>query len=106
MSGFAGRLRERVTVLRAATTRDAIGAATGDWEEIGTMWAAVSPAGSGPVEAGGARAAMPVWRVELRAGDLAVGDRIGWRGRVLTVRGLTRDPATPDRMMAIGEELR
>ena len=107
MSGFAGALRERVTIWRRAEARDALGGASGTWTAGASVWAAVRPGGREPPVEAEARSAAPRWRVTLRAGAGArVGDRIGWRGRWLLVAGLVEDPATPDRVMLETEEER
>lgn len=107
MSGdYAGRLRERVALLRAGAARDALGAGDGAWEAIALVWAGVEPEGRGPLFSGEARSAQPLWRVTMRPCAVAVGDRIERVDGVLAVREVRRDPRQPDRVVAIGEELR
>lgn len=92
---FAGTLRTRVTIMRAA---DGAGA---------TRYAAIRPDGAGEALAGEAVSAAPRFLMTLRAGVKALpGDRVGWGARVLTVRGVIADPATPDRIMLKVEEVR
>lgn len=108
MSGeLAGRLSELVTIQRRGGDRDALGGASGAWTAIGDRWASLAPQQSGPLMAGDALDARPRWRVTLRAGSgVAVGDRLGWRGRMLGVRGVVDDPALPDRTVIEAEEER
>jgi len=104
---LAGLLRERVTIQRRGPGRDALGGAVGEWTTIAEAWAAVAPADGGPVVAGGALAAMPWWRVTLRAPSAAaMGDRMIWRGRRLMTRRITADPRLPDRVECMMEEER
>ncbi|ARS29116.1 phage head closure protein [Sphingomonas sp. KC8] len=108
MSGakeLAGRLRQRIGIERRTAARDALGGAVGDWVTVATLWAAIEPVGVGALIDGEAIRARPRWRVTVRHGaDVAVDDRIRWRGGVIRVRGVTADPATPDRILVVGEE--
>lgn len=107
MSGdFAGALGERVTLARPVPERDALGGWTGGWATIGSVWALVERDGVGPAAAADARDAGARWRVTMRARLLLVGDRIGWGAATLLVRDVRRDPAAPDRIVAIAEEQR
>ena len=106
MSALAGCLRERVALLTPTAARDALGAGGEDWTLVDLVWASVAPAGTGPLFAGGARAAPPLWRVTLRPCAVAVGDRIERTNGTIEVRAVVRDPALPDRVVAIGEEVR
>ncbi|MBU3078471.1 phage head completion protein [Sphingomonas quercus] len=104
---LAGTMRERVTILRRAPGRDSLGGAAGEWLEIGAAWAAIAPGEGGAVVAGNAVAAMPLWRATLRLPTPAtVDDRLLWRGRRLTVRRMTADPRSPDRIEFLAEEER
>ena len=108
MSGrkeLAGRLNQRIRIERRGSARDALGGATGEWVAVAVLWAAIEPVGTGALTDGEAIRARPRWRVTVRSGaDVAIDDRIRWRGCVIRVRGLTADPATPDRIIAMGEE--
>jgi head-tail adaptor len=104
---LAGRLRELVTIQRRGPERDALAGAEGEWAAIGDVWAALEPSGTGDPQAGDAWSAMPRWRATVRSGaDVMVGDRIVWRGRMIVVRHYAADPAKPDRIMLIAEEMR
>lgn len=107
MSGgeFAGRLAERVTLARRVPDRDQYGGWTGGWLTLGSAWALVEPEGDGVAEAGDAAVGARRWRVTLRPAALIVGDRIGWGAETLEVRRAWSDPALPDRMIAIAEEV-
>lgn len=109
MSGgeLAGRLRSRVAIERRDPARDALGGASGLWLAIGSAWAELAPDGSGDAVAGDARGMAPRWQVTLRTGaEVAIGDRLVWRGRRLRVRKRTEDPAFPDRITINAEEER
>lgn len=103
---FAGRLKQRVEVLRRETGQDAIGAPSTSWMSLGHGWAEVAQLRPGPAVAGAVRAALPRWRVTLRSRDLSVGDRLVWQGRRLGVVEVERDPLLPGRMTAMTEEER
>ena len=104
---LAGRLRELVTLQRREDARDAIGGAAGGWRAIGDYRAAIEPRPAGPQEVADALDARPRWRVTLRAGSGArPGDRLAWRGRLIAVRAVTDDPATPERTLIEAEEER
>jgi len=104
---LAGALKERVTLEYQAAGTDARGVANGAWLSRGTVWAAVVPAGEGAPYAADALSVEPRYRVTLRRrDDLGVGDRLIWRGRTLGVLSITADPAQPDRMTCLVEQLR
>lgn len=104
---FAGALKERVTLEYQAAGTDARGAADGAWLSRGTAWAAIVPAGEGAAYAADAVAGEPRYRVTMRRRlDLSVGDRLVWRGRILSVLSFTTDPAQLDRMTCLVEQLR
>lgn len=97
---LAGLLRERVVIEHWQAARDDAGADAGSWQVAGPAWAAIMPDAAGEAVAGEARRSGPDWRVTLRA-DARIGltSRLWWRGEVLTVRAVTRDPRTPDRLV-------
>jgi len=104
---LAGDLRERVELQRRDGARDAIGGAVGAWVSLGMAWAAVEYERIGVGVAGEAADASPWWRVTMRArGDVSVGDRLLWNGRVLAIRSVERDPRLPDRLRLRAEEAR
>jgi head-tail adaptor len=107
MSELAGALRERVELQRRGSGRDALGGAAGAWELLGVTWAAIEYERAGAGTVAGAADDGPFWRVTMRArGDVAVGDRLLWNGRVLGVRSVERDPLRPDRLRLRAEERR
>lgn len=105
---FAGRLRERVAIVRRDPDRDVLAGASGDWVTLREAWAAVIPMRPGATTLGDALAAPPRWLVLMRNDGTVpeVGDRIAWRGRNLRVRSAEADPRTPDRLVAGTEEER
>jgi head-tail adaptor len=106
MSGFAGILRERVVLQRRSESRDALGALDDDWTVIDVVWASARPIGHGEAHVGQALDARPLWRVSLRPCDVRVGDRIERLTHSVNVTRVIADPALPDRVVAIGEEVR
>jgi hypothetical protein len=107
MSGeLAGRMRERVTLFTPSAGRDALGGVEGDWTLVDLVWAAVEPVGRGPFFTGDARAAPPLWKLTLRPCAVRVGDRIERTSGTVEIREVRIDPALPDRVVAIGEEIR
>ena len=108
MSGeFAGRLRERVAIEALSGGRNALGAILPEYEVVATCLAAVAPEGVGAETEGQALSAMARFRVTIRVRDgIAVGQRVRWRTRLLTVRQRIDDPALPDRITLRCEEIR
>jgi head-tail adaptor len=106
MSGeLAGALTRRISILRRAADRDDLGGASGEWEVVAATWAALEPITAANWGAGDRPTATPRWRALLRAGvDAVAGDRLQWRLLLLTVRAVTADPATPDRIVLTLEE--
>jgi head-tail adaptor len=106
MSGeFSGALTQRVLVQRRAATRDDLGGASGAWTTIATLWAAIEPITPASWGEGDLPAAAPRWRATIRAAaDVAIGDRLQWRGLLFAVRTVEADPAMPDRLTLMLEE--
>ena len=104
---LAGRLRERVTIARAADDRDALGAADGAWVTVATLWTAVAADGAGEAAVGEAVSVAARFRVTIRAGVAVLpGDRIDWAGRLLRVRSVAEAPELRDRIVLMAEEVR
>jgi head-tail adaptor len=103
---FAGALTQRVSILRRSADRDDLGGADGGWSVVEGAWAALEPVTAAAWGAGDLPAAKPRWRAMLRAGaDVAPGDRLQWRLLLLAVRSVASDPAWPDRLALILEEV-
>ncbi len=104
---FAGTLRERVEIEGLSGERNAIGAQLPSWTIIARCLAAIVPDGSGAETEGQALSAMARFRVTIRVRDgIAVGQRVRWGKRVLSVRQRIDDPARPDRISLRCEEAR
>lgn len=102
---LAGRLSERISIERREPDRDAAGGAIGAWRVVGEAWAAPEPAGGPAIVDGDAIRGRMRWIVTVRREtDLAVDDRVVWRGAVLRVRRVMQDPGAPDRTIAETEE--
>jgi len=105
---FAGGLKERVTIEYQAPGTDALGIANGAWQTRGCVWASLVPSTTdGAAYAGDAMSAAQRYHVTVRRrADVRVGDRLIWRGRALIVLNLAHDPAQPDRMTFLVEQMR
>lgn len=104
---FAGGLRERVTLERAATTRLETGVRQDGWEAFADCLAAVLLEGAGPESEAMALSAMPRFRVVVRARDgVEVDQRVRWKERLLMIRQVLVDPRARDRITLKCEEVR
>lgn len=107
MTEFAGTLRERVTIERAVSSRNAMGLQEPGWEALCDCLAAVVLDTVGPEAEAQALSAMPKYRVTIRARDgIAIDQRVRWKGRSLMVRQLLDDPRARDRIVMRCEEVR
>lgn len=107
MSEFAGTLRERVTIERPVSLRNAMGLQEPGWERVCSCLAAVVPEGAGAESEGQALSAMPRYRVTMRQRDgIEIGQRIRWKGRSFVARQLLDDPRLRDRIVMRCEEVR
>lgn len=104
---FAGTLRERVTIERPVSVRNAMGLQEPGWELVCRCLASVTLDSVGPESEAQALSAMPRYRVTIRARDgLELGHRVSWNGRGLMVRQLLDDPRAKDRIAMRCEEVR
>ncbi len=97
-SEFSGALSECLAVERWHEVRDDRAASAGSWHADGGVNAAVTVDGHGRETEGGAKRSRPRYRLLLRAPfavDLLT--RFIWRGAILTVLGVERDPLLRDR---------
>lgn len=100
---LAGSLRETVTIEQWQEQRDASGLADGGWvvDAVVAAEVALERAVSADFLMGDAERTVSRWRVTMRAPQrLGVTSRLWWRGERLTVLGVERDPAKPDRLVA------
>jgi head-tail adaptor len=106
-SEFAGSLRERVSIERRLSSRDAIASATGFYAYDGCVWASVTPVTPTDLVAADTLSALPRWRVTMRKREgIDLLTRLVWRARYLVVRGVECDPRTPGQMILMTEEVR
>lgn len=104
---FAGRLRERIVIERRVSERSAIGVQLSGWERVARCLAAIDPEGVGAEREGMALSAMTRFRVTIRwRAGIAVGQRVRWKDRWLTIRQRRDDPRHPDRIELRCEEVR
>ena len=108
MSGeFAGTLRERITIERSVSLRNAMGLQEPGWEEVCRCLAAVVLETVGAESEGQALSSMPRYRVTVRRRDgIALDQRVRWNSRTLMVRQLLDDPRAKDRIVMRCEEVR
>ncbi len=88
----AGRLRNRVTILRRIDSNDPSGGHSQAWEEVGSMWAGIEYLGGREYfEAGAAKGEVDV-RIVARSGpEIRVSDRIQYRKRLFDVQSVPLD---------------
>ena len=108
MSGeFAGTLRERVTIERPVSSRNAMGLKQPGWETVCSCLASVALESVGAESEAQALSAMPKFRVTIRQREgIGLGQRISWNGRKMMVRQLLDDPRSKDRITMRCEEVR
>jgi SPP1 family predicted phage head-tail adaptor len=104
---FAGTLSERIEIERQVEARNAMGLQEHKWERVASCHAAVVAEGVGPEVEGMSLSAMPRFRVTIRRREeIAIDQRVRWRGRLLMVRQLIEDPRMRDRLTLRCEEVR
>jgi SPP1 family predicted phage head-tail adaptor len=104
---FTGTLRERVTIERPISVRNAMGLQEPGWETVCSCLASIVLDSVGPEAEAQALSAMPRYRVTIRMRDaIAIDQRINWSGRKLMVRQLLDDPRAKDRITMRCEEVR
>jgi SPP1 family predicted phage head-tail adaptor len=107
MSEFAGTLRERITIERPVSLRNAMGLQESGWQEVCRCLAAVALESVGAESEAQALSSMPRFRVIVRRRDgIALDQRVRWNGRSMMVRQLLDDPRTKDRIVMRCEEVR
>jgi SPP1 family predicted phage head-tail adaptor len=90
MEPAAGELRERVTIQRVTSTRDAIGGVIETWSTLMTVYAKVAPMSAGEQYRRQQIQAKADWKVTVRyANTIAPADRIVWRERTFQIKGIT-----------------
>ncbi len=107
MSEFSGLLRERVEIWQRSNARLPSGVSSEQWQAVGVCRARVETEGVGAASEAMAVSSMPRFRITIRnRTDIALEQRIHWKGRRLIVRQIANDPLTPDRQTLRCEELR
>lgn len=105
---LSGKLSERVLIERQEAGRDLSGGFSGVWHTEATRWAKVEPIVRGSLSRleADTRLTARTWRVMMRPGFAVTLDmRLRWRGRILRLLGVETDPAVPDRIIILAEEL-
>jgi SPP1 family predicted phage head-tail adaptor len=104
---FTGTLRERVTIERPISLRNAMGLQQPGWETVCSCLASVVLETVGAESEAQALSAMPKYKVTIRNRDgIALDQRISWNGRKLMVRQLLDNPRAKDRIAMRCEEVR
>lgn len=104
---FSGLLRERVTIERPVSLRNAMGLQQPGWEQVCRCLASVVLDSVGAEAEAQALSAMPRYKLTIRwRQGIALDQRILWRGRTLAVRQLLDDPRRRDRIVMRCEEVR
>jgi head-tail adaptor len=97
--GLASSMTERVIIERQGSAADEYGGVDPLWAVVDAAWAAITTDGHGPELAAERRDARRRWRVTMRRRELALGDRLRWRGGVMALRSIEIDPVRRDRMV-------
>jgi hypothetical protein len=88
----AGRLDERIEVLRSSGTADAFNATVEVWATIATVWASVQPISDGEKWRAGETLANETSRFTIRwanwVSDVNPRDRISYNGRIWDIQGV------------------
>lgn len=97
MGELAGRLNQAVLIERWQPARDGAGDDVGAWVTVRRAHAEIRPDGALlPASGGEAARSGRRWRVLLRdTDDLGLDVRLRWRGAVLAVLAVGRDPGAP-----------
>lgn len=104
---FIGLLRERIAIERPINLRNPMGLQQAGWQPVCRCLAAIAPDNVGPEAEAQALSAMQRYRVTIRWREgIAIGQRILWAGRALTVRQLIDDPRARERITMRCEEVR
>lgn len=103
---MAGRMRARLTLERWAGVPDGAGGFEGEgWRLVRAIWADLSDMGEDRDRAGEATRVRRRLRAIVRPADIDNRCRLRWDGRTFAVLSARTDPATPDRMKLVIEEL-
>lgn len=103
---LAGRMRARLTLERWAGVPDGAGGFEGEgWRLVRAIWADLSDLGEEQERAGEATRARRRLRAIVRPADIDSRCRLRWDGRIFAVLSARTDPATPDRMRLVIEEI-
>lgn len=105
--GFAGALKERVSIEQRRAERDVLAGAKRGYTYDGVAWAAVAPLFPASLAEADALSALPRWQVTMRKREgIGPETRLVWRSRFLAVRSVLSDPREPAKMILTCEEMR
>ncbi len=88
----AGKLNQRITLQRRKVGQAKSGQASGEWEDVCTVWAQVKCTNSGYADTDGVVRYEGVYRFYIRwRADVTAGMRVVWKGRVFELTGPPAD---------------
>ncbi len=105
---LAGRLRQRLRFEKLRPAPDGSGGRGDSWVPVAEVWGELRPLGHGALSVAAAETRLTSrrWQIVVREGlALDLGMQVRWRGIRLRLTGIAQDPATPDRMTLLAEEL-
>lgn len=105
---LAGRLRQRLRFERRTEIPDGAGGIGNHWSLAAEVWGELRPEGRGPTSVLDAdtRVSIGRWRILVRNDlPLTLDMRVIWQGLAMRLTGIERDPAVPDRMLLLAEEI-
>ncbi len=104
--GLAGRLRTRLAVERFSLFgAEGAGGFEGGWTPAGALWAEMAEASEHATTEGAQALRRARWKVTARTGEVDRSCRLRWGARAFAVLSVTHDPALPDRMRLLVEEV-
>jgi head-tail adaptor len=105
---LAGRLRQRLRFEKRIAIPDGGGGSGDHWAVAGEVWGELRPLDRSALSvlAAEGRLSARRWRIVIREGlPLHLDMRVFWRGLMMRLTGIERDPLTPDRVTILAEEL-
>lgn len=103
-AGFAGALRERVTIERRHEGTDDLAGDPGAWISVEDGWASIRPDHGRPNTDGAAISTRRRYRIMMRdLPEFGLRHRLMWKGLALMPLSVERDPSSPDRMRIVAE---
>jgi head-tail adaptor len=105
---LAGRLRQRLRFERRSEIPDGAGGVGNHWVVAAEVWGELRPEGRGPSSLldADSRVSLGRWRILVRNDvPLTLDMRVLWQGLRMRLTGIKTDPALPDRVQLLAEEI-